>query len=182
MTKKVLILSGSSRPNNVGDKVMPLVVSEVASREDFEAIAIDINTLELPFFNAAIPPSSEGYVATDEHVISWGKAVAGADAVILVTPEYNASMSAIQKNAIDWLSAEWAEKPVALVGYGWHSGERAHVNARAILDNVKANILEPTTNLGFMKELGPDGSVVNAEGVAAQLKATVDAVVVATSN
>lgn len=179
MTKKVLILSGSSRPGSVADKVMPLVVDEVSSREGLEAIAVDVNSLELPFFNAPTPPSAEGYVETNERAKSWAAAVSGADAVILVTPEYNASMSAIQKNALDWLYAEWVEKPVALVGYGWHSGERAHVNAHAILDNVKANVLEPTTNLGFMKEIGPDGSVINAESVNIQLKKTVDAVVAA---
>ncbi|MBC7764135.1 NAD(P)H-dependent oxidoreductase [Microbacteriaceae bacterium] len=181
MTKKVIILSGSARPGSVADKVMPLVDAEVASRDSLEAVSIDVNTLNLPFFNAPIAPSAEGYVATDENVKKWAESVASADAVILVTPEYNASMSAIQKNALDWLYAEWVDKSVALVGYGWHSGERAHVNARAILDNVKANVLEPTTTLGFMKDLNPDGTVLNQETVSHQLKETVDALVEAIS-
>jgi NAD(P)H-dependent FMN reductase len=179
MTKKVIILSGSSRPNSVADKVMPLVVNEVASREGIEAVAIDVNTLNLPFFNSPLAPSHEGYVATDENVKNWGATVANADAVILVTPEYNASMTAIQKNALDWLYAEWVDKPVALVGYGWHSGERAHVNARAVLDNVKAHVLAPTANLSFMKELSPSGAVTNQETIDIELKKTVNAVVAA---
>jgi NAD(P)H-dependent FMN reductase len=177
MTKKIVILSGSSRPGSVADKVMPMVVEAVSSREGFEAISIDVNTLNLPFFNSPTPPSHEGYVITNENAVKWAETISSADAVIFVTPEYNASMSAIQKNAIDWLYAEWSNKPVALVGYGWHGGERAQVHAHAILDNVKANVVEPTANFGFMKDLNPDGTVLNKESIDRQLTETIDALV-----
>lgn len=179
MTKKVIILSGSARPNSAADNVMPIVHDSVSSREGIEAESINVAELNLPFFNAPVPPSSEGYEITDENAKKWAEKVASADAVILVTPEYNASMTAIQKNALDWLYAEWVDKTVALVGYGWHSGERAHVNARAVLDNLKAKVLEPTANLGFMKELNPDGTVLNEEAVDRHLDATIDALVAA---
>ena len=50
-------------------------------------------------------------------------AIAGADGLLLVTPEYNYSIPGVFKNAIDWLSRPpadsarvWAGKPVALIG------------------------------------------------------------------
>lgn len=181
MTKKVIILSGSSRPDSVSNKIVPLVAQEVSSRDDHDAVTVDVNSLNLPFFNAPVGPSNDAYVIPNDVVQKWSDVVADADAVILVTPEYNAAMTAIQKNAIDWLYQEWNDKPVALVGYGWHSGERAHVNAHAVLDNVKARVLEPTTNLGFMKEINPDGTVLVEETVSRQLRETVDAVVAAIS-
>ncbi len=48
-------------------------------------------------------------------------AVADADAVLVITPEYNASIPAVVKNAIDWLSRPYGEgvvtaKPLAVIG------------------------------------------------------------------
>jgi NAD(P)H-dependent FMN reductase len=49
--------------------------------------------------------------------------IAGADGLLLVTPEYNASMPGVLKNAVDWLSrppkgaaAVFGDRPVAIIG------------------------------------------------------------------
>src|SRR4026209_925502 len=49
------------------------------------------------------------------------EAIAGVDAVLFVTPEYNRSIPGALKNAIDWASRPWgtnsfARKPSAIVG------------------------------------------------------------------
>lgn len=176
---QVLILSGSSRSNGVSYKILPLVETEVNSREGLEAKVVDVASLNLPFFNGTISPSTEGFVPKDANAAAWTKMVADADAVILVTPEYNGGLSAIQKNAIDWISKEWVEKPVALVGYGWSGATRAHDNARIALATVKANALTTAANLSFMQEISIDGEVLDADKVSTQLKAVVDAVVAA---
>lgn len=56
-------------------------------------------------------------------VVALKEAIAGADGLLLVTPEYHGSIPGVFKNAIDWLSrpAEhiarvFAGKPVALMG------------------------------------------------------------------
>ena len=51
-------------------------------------------------------------------MIAWTKLVAEADGVLLLTPEYNHTMTPVQLNAVDWIGKEWEDKPVALVGYG----------------------------------------------------------------
>jgi NAD(P)H-dependent FMN reductase len=48
--------------------------------------------------------------------------VDAADAIVLVTPEYNHGYAAPLKNAIDYLLHEWMYKPVGLVSYGGVSG------------------------------------------------------------
>ena len=116
---QILILTGSSRPNSAGKSVVEAVKKVVDSRDSLIANVVDVNSLNLPFFNGTTSPSTEGFAPEDVHAKAWTDQVAAADAVVLVTPEYNSSLSAIQKNAIDWISAEWADKPVALVGYGW---------------------------------------------------------------
>src|SRR5882762_7789134 len=54
-------------------------------------------------------------------VVELKKRIREADAILLVTPEYNYSIPGVLKNAIDWASrpygdSAWADKPVAIMG------------------------------------------------------------------
>ena len=54
-------------------------------------------------------------------VLELKQAVRAADAILLVTPEYNYSFSGVLKNALDWASRPygdnaWKGKPVAIMG------------------------------------------------------------------
>ena len=71
---------------------------------------------------SSIPPYNED----DEHttppaVDALKRAIAGADAVLVATPEYNASIPGVLKNALDWVSRPVADsplkgKPAAVIG------------------------------------------------------------------
>lgn len=173
---RLLVLSGSSRPNSAGANVLELIKKDIESR-GHEAEIVDVKTLDLPFFDGSVSPSTEGFAAEYPQAVSWTKQVEAADAVVLLTPEYNGSLSAIQKNAIDWVYGPWHEKPVALIGYGWGGAKRAHDNARVVLSNVKASVLPQTSNFNFMQELALDGTILDEANVSAQIKATIDEVV-----
>lgn len=136
----------------------------------------DLGALNLPFFDAPLPPSAPEFEAPHENVREWTKLVADADGVVFVTPEYNHTLSALQLNAIDWIGKEWAGKPIALVGYGWTSGAgQAHATAReALAVNLKATISDVQANLFFTKELNPDGSIADAAAVEQKVGASID--------
>ena len=53
---KVLIVTGSVRPNSVNHKVVELVKADVEGREGHEAQIADLGELNLPFFNEVMPP------------------------------------------------------------------------------------------------------------------------------
>ncbi len=73
-------------------------------------------------------------------------ALDGADAFIMVTPEYNRSYPASLKAAIDWHYTQWAAKPVAFVSYGGVAGGRHAVQH---LDNVMSELHAVTIHDGL---------------------------------
>ncbi len=75
-------------------------------------------------------------------------ALAGADAVLFATPEYNASVPGALKNALDWISRPLEEsplrnKPVAVVGAstGVFGAAWAQADLRKILARIGARVL-----------------------------------------
>ncbi|MEO7904472.1 MAG: NAD(P)H-dependent oxidoreductase [Candidatus Saccharimonadales bacterium] len=170
----ILVVTGSARPNSVNEKVVPLVVAEL-QKQGADATVADLKALNLPFFDAPTPPSAPDFVPEHESAKQWTKLVADADGVVFVSPEYNHTLSPIQLNAIDWIGKEWEGKRVALVGYGWTSGAgQAHATAReALAVNLKAKIGDVQTNMYFMKDLNPDGTVADSELVDGKIAATV---------
>lgn len=172
----ILVVTGSARKGRVADNVVELIKRDLSGRTDVTATVADLKELSLPFFESEVIPADENYTPTGV-AADWQKMVQEADAVVFATPEYNHSMSAIQKNAIDTLYADWAQKPVAIVGYGWSGGSLAQENAKIVLENVKASFVSTSANLHFMKDLNPDGSVLDEESVRSQIAATIDAVI-----
>lgn len=171
----VLVVTGSVRPTSAGKNVLPLVVKDLEAKGATATIA-DVAELDLPFYNHPLPTSAPEFVPTDERVIAWTKLVAEADGVVLLTPEYNHTMTPVQLNAVDWIGKEWEDKPVALVGYGWRSGAgQAHATAReALAVNLKAKVGDDQTNLFFMKDLNGDGTPIDEAAVVAKIGASVD--------
>lgn len=171
----ILVVTGSVRPNSVNEKVVPLVVKQLEERGVSVTIA-DLKQLDLPFFDSPHSTSSPNFAPTDERVKEWTSLVAQANGVVLVTPEYNHTMSPVQLNAIDWIGKEWRDKPVALIGYGWTSGAgQAHATAReALAVNLKAKVGEVQTNLFFTKDIDPTGRVLDAESVTKHISNTLD--------
>jgi chromate reductase, NAD(P)H dehydrogenase (quinone) len=108
---------------------------------------------ELEVFDAlkAIPP----YDADDDvepappAVAALRDAIADADAVLVATPEYNASIPGVLKNALDWASRPHATnvlrgKPAAVVGAstGMFGAVWAQAETRKVLSTIGARVLD----------------------------------------
>lgn len=117
------IIIGSTRPGRVGEQIASWV-HEHTTVTNVSVDLIDLAEVALPFFDETEHPSSGLYAHA--HTRRWSRRIQPLDALVLVIPEYNYSYSAPVKNALDFLSAEWQRKPVAMVGYGMTSaGTRA---------------------------------------------------------
>ena len=176
---KILIVTGSVRPNSVNQKITAVVATELKNKGVDAAIA-DLKELDLPFFGAALPPSAEGYNNPNPAVQKFARLVADADGVVFVAPEYNHALSAVTKNALDSLYAEWQGKPAAFVGYSWYGAKYAYENFIAVNDVIKLNLGKTYTGLQFTKELNPDGTFADEAAAKAKITATLDELLAAT--
>lgn len=173
---KIIILTGSSRPNSAGTGVVKLAEQHLASTGS-EAQVVDVRTLNLPFFDSPLPPSAEGYEISHDEVRQWSEIVKSADGVVFMLAEYNHAMTAIQKNAIDWLYSEWNDKPSAVIGYGFYAGQNSIDNFKIVNSVVKTDLVEPIIGLQFNQDIGMDGSIDNPEAVSAKIAPALDALI-----
>ena len=105
---------------------------------------------DLPFYNEEIDDATNEAV---EHapapVEALRAAAADADAALVVTPEYNGSIPAVIKNAIDWLSRPFGnsavkDKPLAVIGgsFGQYGGVWAHDETRKSFGIAGARVVD----------------------------------------
>jgi NAD(P)H-dependent FMN reductase/GNAT superfamily N-acetyltransferase len=112
-----MVLVASSRPGRLGPAVARWFLTASQGEELAGSVDLaDLGEIGLPMLDEPEHPSSGVY--QHEHTRRWSVRVAAADAFVVVTPEYNYGMPAVLKNALDYLYAEWAWKPVAFVSYG----------------------------------------------------------------
>ncbi len=171
---KILIVVSSARKGRVADKILSYIQADLEKRDNVTATVADLKELNLPFFENEHPPMSPDFVIDNPEVAAWSELVKAADSVVLITPEYNHTLNAIEKNALDSLGADWENKPVTAVAYGWSGGSLAVGTLREVLKNLKADTKENIAQLAFMKDLNPDGSLLDEASVANQIAATID--------
>jgi chromate reductase len=169
---KVAVFVGSSRPGSLNRKFAKALAKLGASKLDFEVVEVNI----LPFFD----PERENNVPAE--VQRMKDAVAAADAVLFVTPEYNRGVPAVLKNAIDWGTRPWGTnvwdgKLAAVTGtspgaIGTAVGQH---QLRTMLTAVGALVMAtPEVYLAFKPELIDDSGTVTDEQTATFLQGYID--------
>jgi chromate reductase len=115
---------------------------------------------DLPFFDADLEARGDPLP-----VRRLKAAIAKADALLVVTPEYNHSLPAVLKNAIDWASrpspaSALAGRPVLIMGASSGRSGAKHALAHA------ADVLAHTRMIPFERRLGVPlaGDLIDADG------------------
>lgn len=109
---RVLGVAGSLRKASL-NRALLRAATEAAPA----GLQIDIFDLDpLPLYNADVEEGGD-----PDGVAAFKQAIAAADAVLFVTPEYNHGVPAVMKNAVDWASrpprgAPLGGKPVGVIG------------------------------------------------------------------
>ncbi len=117
----------------------------------------------------------------DPAVAHLREAIAGADAVLIATPEYNGSIPGVLKNALDWASRPFPGsvlqgKPMAVIGAstGLFGAVWAQAETRKVLGVIGADVIDRELPIGQADSaFGEDGELLDREQSAA-LSALVD--------
>jgi NAD(P)H-dependent FMN reductase len=127
---KIAIIIGSTRAARFADKPTQWIAEIAKARGDLDIEIVDLRDYPMPFFDEV---ASNAWVpSTSEVAQAWQKKVAEFDGYIFITAEYNRSITASLKNALDYAYPEWGKKPAAYVGYGSVGGARAVEHLRLI--------------------------------------------------
>jgi NAD(P)H-dependent FMN reductase len=129
-TPKIAIIISSTRETRFGDKAAQWIYDIASQRSDMSVEILDLRDYPMPFFDEV---ASNAWVpSTNEVAQRWQKKVAEYDGYIFITAEYNRSITAVLKNALDYAYPEWNRKAAAYVGYGSVGGARAVEHLRLI--------------------------------------------------
>jgi NAD(P)H-dependent FMN reductase len=169
---RVAVLVGSLRADSVNRQVAE---SLRAQAPDGVEVRIVEGLADLPFYNEDIDGASAPAAATTVR-----EQVAAADRVLVVTPEYNATMPAVLNNAIDWLSRPYGQgalvgKPFGVIGvtptpYG---GKWAHEHAALSAKIAGAVVVEDVT----VSQTSIDVDVLNDPEVQGRLRRALETLV-----
>ena len=137
---RVLGISGSLRQDSHNSKLLRTAAELLPSGVELEVYE-DLKSI--PPYDADDEP------LVDASVTDLREAIAEADAVLVATPEYNASIPGVLKNALDWVSRPHATnalrgKPAAVVGAstGMFGGVWAQAETRKVLQTIGARVVD----------------------------------------
>ncbi|GAA4510053.1 hypothetical protein GCM10023191_072150 [Actinoallomurus oryzae] len=155
-TLRVGVLAGSTRPARRARAVAEWICAGPEPGElALDLTVVDLEEVGLPMLAEPEPPAFGRYAL--EHTKAWAELVAGFDAYVLVSPEYNHSTTAVLKNALDHLYAEWQDKAVGFVGYGTGGGVRAVEHLRGITAELGMAGVGPQVALDIFEDFDDRG-------------------------
>src|SRR5580698_10320416 len=158
---RLLVIIASTRPGRIGLPVANWFVREATAHGTFELETVDLAELRLPLLDEPKHPRLREY--TKDHTHAWSATVDAADAVVMITSEYNYGYPAALKNAIDFLHHEWRYKPVGFVSYGGvAAGTRAVQQLKQVVTALKMTPLYEGVNIPFFTKFIDDDGVVQA--------------------
>lgn len=131
---KIIGISGSLRENSFNTAL--LKNAKELSKEYMDITIYDI--IKIPFYNHDLEKKG-----IPDEVEKFKSAISECDALLFALPEYNASVSGVIKNAIDWASRSVSpliEKPCAIMGasggLSGTAGAQAHFRHIAVSVNM----------------------------------------------
>lgn len=127
---RIAVIIGSTRDSRFGAKPAEWILDKARARGDWEVELVDLKSFDLPLFNEMA--SNAWMPSADPRATAWQQKINGFDGYIFVTPEYNRSIPAALKNALDQAYVDWNHKAYGIVSYGSVGGTRAAEHLRTI--------------------------------------------------
>lgn len=146
--KKVLAFAGSTRTNSY-NKALIEQAADTIRKMGATVTVIDLKDYPMPFYDGDFEKTK----GMPESAKRLRKLMIESDAIIIASPEYNGSISAVLKNTLDWASRSetggasreaFEGKKFALMSAspGQGGGARGLVHLQQIIENVGGEVLK----------------------------------------
>ncbi len=182
---RILAFAGSTRRESYNKKLLKIAAAG-ASSTNADVTVLDLRDYPMPLFDEDLEKES----GAPESAVKLKKLFLEHDGLLIASPEYNSSITAVLKNTIDWVSRS-APGEQALAAYkgkvatilsaspGALGGLRGLVHLRAILGNIGVIVLpdqiaipkayEAFNEDGTLKDPKQQATVQNLGSTLAQL-------------
>lgn len=163
---KILAFAGSLRKDSFNKRLVK-VAMKGAEAAGAQVTYLDLRDLDLPLYDGDL----EDQIQLPEGARRLKKLMDEHDGFLIACPEYNSSITAALKNAIDWVSRQqpdekvyqqFAGKVAMLMSAspGFFGGARSVMAVRGILTHIQVLVMPQQVNLSFAdKAFNEDGSL-----------------------
>jgi NAD(P)H-dependent FMN reductase len=150
------LLLGTNRQNRASESAAKWVFSKMKERRDIETLYFDVRDFDLP---------RDDYGTGIAHLFpEWRDAIVKADALVIVTPEYNHGYPGTLKSVLDLLLKEYIHKAVAFVGVSATPSGGTRVIEAMVPMVRELGLVVTFTDLHFPKistKFDPDGNLLD---------------------
>jgi len=177
---KILVIPGSLRSGSLNAKLAAVAAHEFA-QSGVEVTRISLSDFPLPIYDGDLQAKS----GMPKNAVNLKRMIGAHHGVLIVTPEYNASVPALVKNAIDWVSRVQDPREtrgqvfrdrtfaIAAASGGRLGGTRALAALRLILSACHATVIPNQLALSFAEEAYDDMDRLKHSAESDALKALV---------
>ena len=156
---KIVAFAGSLRAGSFNKKLVA-AAADAARTAGAEVTVVDLRELALPLFDQELEDAS----GLPEGAKKFKALLRASDGFLIASPEYNSSITAVLKNAIDWASRAESDDEPPLAAYkgkaaalmaaspGALGGLRGLVTLRSILGNIGVLVLPDQVAIGTAHE------------------------------
>ena len=166
---RILAFAGSARQDSYNKRLLR-IAAKGAEQAGAEVTVIDLRDYPLPIFDEDLEKTG-----TPDNARKLKELFVGHEGVLIASPEYNSSITALLKNTIDWVSRPASGEP-PLVAYrgkvaslmsaspGALGGLRGLVHLRSILGNIGMIVLPDQIAVPKAYEaFDPDGQLTDGK-------------------
>lgn len=169
-TPKILAFAGSTRTASY-NKMLVKIAASGAENAGAEVTYIDLRDFPMPLFDEDLE-ATEGI---PENVRKFKELMIAHQGLLIASPEYNSSITAVLKNAIDWASrpqpgeaglAAFNNKVAAIMSAspGGLGGLRGLVHLRSLLENINVMVIPDQKAISqAFQAFNPDGTLQDAK-------------------
>ncbi|WP_028479751.1 NADPH-dependent FMN reductase [Nocardia sp. CNY236] len=175
-TLQLAVIIASVREGRFGPVVSAWFAEQARRHRSFEVDVIDLAEVPLPLELPSTPPALDPNMQRPASMAELTRRLAVADAYVIVTPDYNRSIPASLKAAIDWHFSQWDAKTIGFVGYSGASGGLLAIeHLRQIFNELNAHTVRNYVSFPrFFELFDAEGRLHEPDGPAAAATAMLD--------